>query len=135
MVSLLLTNGGNILLETEDKCVPLHLAAKKGSLDCVKILLEHAKEKGYANYRYSADNKKWTALHYAAFHGHKDVVYYLLYWDADYDQLRGMKNSRNKTAYEIVTNQEVKHSFNSIIISRYLELYREWQFGCSTNIA
>ena len=122
MVSLLIKNGSNIELQTDNNCVALHLAAKKGALECIKIILEHAKSIGKNNHIYSVDNKKWSALHYAAFHGNKEVVYFLLYWDADYNNLRNLKNSRNKNAYEILTDQEVKKYFKSISIIRYMEL-------------
>jgi ankyrin repeat protein len=113
MATLLLSKNANITFETDSNCVALHLAATKGSFEFVKILLEHAKKLKQNDYIYSVDNKKWTALHYASFHGNKEVVYYLLYWDADYNKLRNMKNTRNKTAFEILTDQNVKKYFKS----------------------
>eukprot|EP00826_Nyctotherus_ovalis_P035538 TRINITY_DN3059_c0_g3_i1.p1 TRINITY_DN3059_c0_g3~~TRINITY_DN3059_c0_g3_i1.p1 ORF type:complete len:647 (+),score=188.11 TRINITY_DN3059_c0_g3_i1:169-2109(+) len=108
MVKLLIANGADIEFASEDKCTPLHYAAKKGSLECVKVLL-NAKAAICKQ-----DRRLWTPLHYAAYNGHKKVVNFLLYWDADYEKLRLMRNSQNKKAEEIVTDPDVKFSFNLI---------------------
>ncbi len=108
MVKLLLERGAAIEFESEEKCTALHFAAKKGSLECVKELLAAG-----ANI-YKQDHRLWTPLHYAAYNGHKEVVNFLLYWDADYEKLRLMRNSQNKKADEIVTDQDTKFAFNLI---------------------
>ncbi len=108
MIELLLKRGAQMEFESEDKCTAIHYAAKKGNIDCVKVLL-HAGAKIYKR-----DTRLWTALHYAAYNGHGKVVNYLLFWDADYERLRVMKNSQNKKAEEIVTDQETKFAFHLI---------------------
>jgi len=108
MIKLLLNNGANIEMETDAKCTALHYAAKKGNLESVKELLISGTD------IYSQDQRLWSPLHYAAYNGHRSVVYFLLYWDADYEKLREMKNSQNKKAEEIVTDQDVKFAFNLI---------------------
>ena len=108
MVKLLIENGADKEFESEDKCTPLHYAAKRGNLECVKELLKSNA------IICRQDIRLWTPLHYAAYNGHKNVVSYLLYWDADYEKLRYMKNSQNKKAYEIVTDQDTKFAFNLI---------------------
>lgn len=39
-----------------------------------------------------------TSLHYATFKQHLDTIKTLLYYDADYDKLRAMKNCHGKPA-------------------------------------
>jgi ankyrin repeat protein len=108
MIQLLIDNKAEKEFESEDKCTALHYAARKGNLACVKVLLNAAVN------IYKQDKRLWTPLHYAAYNGHKEVVYYLLYWDADYEKLRYMKNTQNKKAEEIVTGPDVKFSFKLI---------------------
>jgi ankyrin repeat protein len=55
-----------------DGGTPLHLAAEKGHLETVKLLLEHAKDKN------PADNIGSTPLHWAAQKGHLETVKFLL---------------------------------------------------------
>jgi len=39
------------------------------------------------------DNRSWTPLHYAAYNGHPKVVNFLVKFEADKDELCGVKNS------------------------------------------
>lgn len=80
--------GCGAFLEAQDelKCTPLHLACKKGSLDCINLLLKQ-------NAKFDAkDFRDWTPLHYASYNGHPAVVNKLVCWDADYDKLRDIRN-------------------------------------------
>ena len=80
---------GGALKEAKDeqKCTPLHLACKKGSLECLELLLTRGAD------IYAADTRDWTPLHYAAYNGHPRAVNFLLKWEADFDKLSSMKNS------------------------------------------
>lgn len=88
--------------EDELKCTPLHLACKKGSEECVGLLLRSG-----ANIM-ASDNRKWTPLHYAAYNGHARTVNVLLKWEADFDRLAGVKNSQGRTAFIISKDDKVK---------------------------
>jgi uncharacterized protein len=59
-------------------CGEIHDAAKNGDLGRVKALV-----KDNPDLVFSRDNDGWTALHYAAFNGKKDVVELLLANTAD----------------------------------------------------
>lgn len=61
-VRLLIENGADSNSVDDQKCTPLHLAAKKGFPDVVQILFDSD-----ANI-YQVDNRFWTALHYASFY-------------------------------------------------------------------
>ena len=70
--------------------------------------------------------RKWTALHYAAYNGHRKVVNQLLKWEADKDILRDMKNSQERKAFHISKNAETKLGFKrklnfSYYYFRYLD--------------
>jgi ankyrin repeat protein len=63
----------------------LQMAAGKGQLEAVKLLVEHG-----ANVNYQHPITKMTALHLAAYEGYNDVVKYLLEHGADPNiKLRG----------------------------------------------
>jgi len=59
-------------------CGEIHDAAEKGDLEKVKALLKDNPDFGF-----SKDTNNWTALHYAAMKGHKDVAELLLANKAD----------------------------------------------------
>mmetsp|Transcript_33641 Transcript_33641/g.51883 ORF Transcript_33641/g.51883 Transcript_33641/m.51883 type:complete len:173 (+) Transcript_33641:1516-2034(+) len=90
------------------KCSPLHLACKKGSQECLELLLRQG-----ANIM-AQDERLWTPLHYAAYNGHPAAVNFLLKWEADFDQLQGMLNSQGRSAFMITKNEETKKAFNHI---------------------
>ena len=46
----------------------LHLAAHKGHVDVVKVLIQNGADVN------TVTENKWTALHHSAKHGHVDVV-------------------------------------------------------------
>ena len=51
---------------------------------------------------YAVDERKWTALHYAAYNGYGKVCKKLLTWSADTDpKLRDTRNSQNKLAFNV----------------------------------
>jgi ankyrin repeat protein len=60
---------------------------------------------------YAQDHRLWTALHYAAYNGHKRVCNQLLKWEADKDSLREMKNTQDKKPIHICKNPETKEGF------------------------
>lgn len=60
---------------------------------------------------YAQDHREWTALHYAAYNGHKRVCNQLLKWEADKDILREMKNTQDKKPIHICKNPETKEGF------------------------
>jgi len=84
------------------------LACKKGSQECIELLLKHNAE------IYAQDNRKWTPLHYASYNGHPRAVNFLLKWEADFDRLITMKNTQEKTAFIISKNDKVKKAFEHI---------------------
>ena len=95
--------------EDEQKCTPLHLACKKGSLEAVTTLLVFD-----ANI-YAKDERLWTPLHYAAYNGFPKVCKKLLTWSADTDpRLRDSRNSQNKLAFNVCKNPETKLGFRIV---------------------
>jgi len=62
----------------------------------------------------AVDNRNWTPLHYAAYNGHPKVVNFLVKFEADKDELCGVKNSQGKTAFIIAKNDPAKKAFNHI---------------------
>jgi ankyrin repeat protein len=77
----------NIEARDEHKCTPLHSACRKGSQECLELLLREG-----ADYM-AQDNRQWTPLHNASYNGHPKAVNTLLKWEADFDKLSGIKNS------------------------------------------
>ena len=63
---------------------------------------------------YAQDNKKMTALHYATFKQHLEAIKILLYYDADFDRLRAMKNCHGKPAKELSNDSTTRNSFDNI---------------------
>jgi len=102
----LILNGGDIEARDEHKCTPLHHACKKGSQECLELLLQNG-----ANIM-AQDNRQWTPLHYASYNGHPKAVNFLLKWEADFDKLRDVQNSQGKSAFIISKNDNVKKAFN-----------------------
>lgn len=71
VVEFLLDKGAMIEALTVEKLTPLHLAAKKGNVESMRVLLD----KG-ANI-YTTEERLWTSLHFAAFYYHKNAVHLL----------------------------------------------------------
>lgn len=107
-LNLLLSRKAYIESITEEDCTPLHLAAKRGNLQCVEMLLTN-----YANIK-AKDFRSWTPLHYAAYNGYPKVINYLLAYDADFEQLRDMRNSQHRKAFEICKDPKTKEGFKII---------------------
>ena len=105
ILRLLIDKGAYIEALTDEGCTPIHMAAKKGRIESLEILLSAG-----ANF-YATDDRDWTALHYAAYNGHKTFVNRLLCWDADFERLRGMRNSQNRKAFEIAKDPKTKEGF------------------------
>lgn len=100
-----MANGADLEWADEQKCTPLHLAAKRGHLESVHLLLTSGSN------IYAGDMRQWTSLHYAAYNGFGKVCNLLLKWDADYEKLRDMKNTQNKKAIHICKNPDTKLGF------------------------
>ncbi len=60
-------------IEISDHLTPLHLAASKGNLEVVELLL-----RGGANVDAVTDNSKWTALDFSVLNGHSQCAIVLL---------------------------------------------------------
>ncbi|EGR33877.1 hypothetical protein IMG5_033560 [Ichthyophthirius multifiliis] len=108
VLQFLLDNNANIQALTVDKLTPLHLASKKGNIQVMKVLLDNK-----ANI-YAVDDKQWTCLHFAAFNYHYTAVQLLQRYDADYEKLKYMINSKGKTALQIVTNDKTRFAFYTL---------------------
>lgn len=91
-----------------EKCTPLHLAAKRGHLRTIQELID-----GGANL-YAQDFWNWTALHYASFNKHKEAVQMLCYSDSDQEELRDVRNSQGKLAKDMSNSEEIRFAFNNI---------------------
>ena len=103
---MLCENGANLEAKDEHLCTPLHIACKKGSQDCVQLLLLRGSNIN------ALDNRSWSPLHYAAYNGHPKAVNLLVKTEADTDKLPLFKNSQNKTAFIIAKDDKVKKGFN-----------------------
>ena len=96
-VVILREKGANIDAYSNNKRIPLHLAALHGYNDL-----------------YCLDFRSWNILHYASFHGCKKAVRFIAKYDADYDRLQNMRNSQNKLPIEIVHDPSVKPYFDTL---------------------
>ena len=93
----------------DQKCTPLHLACKKGSINAVNLLLTLEAD------CYAKDHRQWTPLHYAAYNGYGRICKMLLTWVADDDPaLRDWRNSQNKVAFNVCKNPETKLGFRIV---------------------
>ncbi|KAL1544177.1 ankyrin repeat-containing protein-like protein [Salvia divinorum] len=68
----------------------LHIAAKQGDLEVVKVLME-----SYPELSMTVDSSNTTALHTSATQGHMEIVEYLLGWESN---LATIAKSNGKTA-------------------------------------
>ena len=84
------------------------MACRKGAVESAELLLQ----KG-ANI-YAIDHRKWTSLHYAAYNGHPEMANMLLKFEADNDQLQGLKTSQNKLAFNMAKDEPTKKAFTHI---------------------
>ena len=113
-------------MEAKDEhlCTPLHLACKKGSQECVELLLR----KG-ANIM-ALDNRQWLSLHYALYNKHPKAVYFLFEFEAYLDKLSQIKNSQGRIEFIISKDDRVKKSFDCqykkiLILMLYYDRYIE----------
>jgi ankyrin repeat protein len=79
IVALLLDKGAHANTRDQGGRAPIMLACENGNLGVVKMLVQHSGGQGL-NERSEAG---WTALHYASFAGHHEVVRFLLLAGAD----------------------------------------------------
>lgn len=70
-------NSKDAKLYSDDEDTPLHIAAKKGYLDIVRLLIEHG---AFVD---STNRKEQTPLHWAVHNRHVQVIEYLLQFGAD----------------------------------------------------
>lgn len=96
IVKKYLDNGSATANEKSFAWSALQMAADKGQLDIVKLLVERGAE---IEYRHPVN--KMTALHLAAYSGHNDVVKYLLSKGAD----PNLKMSRGVSILRAVKDQ------------------------------
>ncbi|CAD8044189.1 unnamed protein product [Paramecium primaurelia] len=94
--------------QDDQLCTPMHLAAKKGFAEVVKVLFENGGN------IYALDNRDWTPLHYASFNMHKNVVHMLSRYDSDEDKYSTMRTTKGQTADQIMTNSDVKFAFKTL---------------------
>jgi ankyrin repeat protein len=74
VVGLLLKKGAKASKKDKKSKTPLMLACSKGHLEVVEMLVEARKGRGLE----AMNHDGMTALHYAAYKGHKDIVTFLL---------------------------------------------------------
>ncbi|KAF8072581.1 ankrd52 [Scenedesmus sp. PABB004] len=72
---------------------PLIVAAKQGHLECTQLLVEAASN------LFAVDREGNTSLHYAALHGHGEVVEYLLRKASDRNLATRFVNKRNLSGF------------------------------------
>ncbi len=80
LMRVFLSRGADINLMNANGESPIALAAWRGQLDAVKWLVERGA-------RINAPERKWSALHYAVFAGHKEVAEYLMAQGANINAL------------------------------------------------
>lgn len=78
LMRLFLARGADINKSNSNGETAIVMAAWRGNLDAVKWLLERGA-------RINAPRRQWSALHYAVFSGHTEVVDYLIAQGADVD--------------------------------------------------
>ncbi|MEQ2201034.1 Caskin-2, partial [Xenoophorus captivus] len=117
VVQLLLSSNMVVaLLEDERKepmdsayTTPLHLAARNGHKDVIRLLLK-------AGIDINKTSKSGTALHEASLYGKTEVVRLLLdvsrFWDAGVDV--NIRNTYNQTALDIVNQFTASHASKDI---------------------
>ena len=105
-VKQLLEEAPTLLMSTNDKGeLPIHLAAGKGQIEIVKLLLDKGcPVDAQVQHQYEND----TPLYQAACYGKKEVVAYLLDKGAD----PSVKNKQNKTPYQITKEKSAYHQQN-----------------------
>ena len=74
-VSLLLKCGASTMIPDSSGSCPLHLAAWKGDIEIVNILVQQGPSRANINHQSDSDD---TALHLASQYGYSDVVEFLL---------------------------------------------------------
>lgn len=100
---------------------PLMLAAKSGSLDCIKLLVEMGADINYQGYRNTHGGNTTTALKNAATYGHLECVKFLVDKGADLHQID--KQGRNILASIAYIYDDGRHSaIVDFLIARKIEI-------------
>ncbi len=100
-VECLVKHGAKVDLVTNLKSTPLHVASSYGHLPLVDHLLSQPDGKSLINMQ---DANGWTALHCAAYHGHKEIVALLKGKGVD---IR-VRDNNGCLAFNLATNVEIK---------------------------
>lgn len=101
-----LAAGADINMRSLTGSCPLHVAARKGSLPLVQLLLATPKVR-----MDQQDDEGYTPLMVAALNGHSDVVKELLIFRADPDQTLG----NGETALHLASNCSSKGVFSALL--------------------
>jgi euchromatic histone-lysine N-methyltransferase len=87
ILKLLCQCGADVTIKGPDGMTVLHLACKVGNSEAVQIILEHYRQKATVQklkiFIDQTDGGGWTALVWAAEHGHASIVNYLMSLEAD----------------------------------------------------
>ncbi|GFO48299.1 ankyrin repeat and socs box protein 3 [Plakobranchus ocellatus] len=82
-VNLLLQHGADVDVYADHNLSPLFLACHNGHIDCVKVLVKFAKERGLMHIVNAAAEDNATPLLIAAQEGHAEIIEFLLKYGAD----------------------------------------------------
>jgi ankyrin repeat protein len=114
MVADLLRMGASALAKDRDGNTPLHLGARGGHIEVVKVLLDFSRDLAAVVNAVNKQNE--TPIHEVAGRGHKDVVETLLFYGAD----PSLKDSRGRTALDVAMGK------SSTAAPGEIDLLQDW---------